>query len=310
MKDGWWRNLEFPDAEAIRVINKLWSHYGDDGGCRADLDQLYPQVIEVLDTVTPYWFPTPSLNDIDRITRLMAGSGGDPRGALALQNNLRNLADSWGLRCDWAPFALLSTLCRGHRRKVIGREGVIEVPPVWADDPDLFFITGIRESKPNLQWDTNRLLAVCQCGDRRIGHRGHEYEGYCSWCGKCDKFKHPPAAISAAEDAEDYERQLDADDNDRWRREKALKRVFKQTGLVETVGRPKRHEAIYWLYLHLRHDYSWHELTDHINLVTKRRQDTQLQEWSNVSKRVRELRKLLVIAPSPRAEETTPKYDF
>jgi len=85
MKDGWWRNLEFPDAEAIRVINKLWSHYGDDAGCRADLDQLYPQVIEVLDTVTPYWFPTPSLNDIDRITRLMAGSGGDPRGALGTE---------------------------------------------------------------------------------------------------------------------------------------------------------------------------------------------------------------------------------
>ena len=76
MKDGWWHSLEFPDAEAIRVINKLWSHYGNDAGCRSDLDQLYPKVVEGLNAVAPYWFPTPHLNGIGRITRLMADSGG------------------------------------------------------------------------------------------------------------------------------------------------------------------------------------------------------------------------------------------
>ena len=59
--------MEFPDAEAIRVINKLWSHYGNDAGCRSDLDQLYPKVVEGLDAVAPYWFPTPRLNGIGRI---------------------------------------------------------------------------------------------------------------------------------------------------------------------------------------------------------------------------------------------------
>ena len=130
--------LEHPDGATVGAAKQLWSFFGEEPECRADLGRLYPLVAQLLDSTEQYIQSASSLHGLvflrQKVTAVIEAH---PEAQVLRQQSLliEDLTSAWGLRCEWAPYCLLHTLSHAHRENILTAEGIVRIPTDWTD-PD------------------------------------------------------------------------------------------------------------------------------------------------------------------------------
>ena len=303
MVQGGRYGLEHPAAEAVWAAKELWCLFGENPECRADVARLYPKVIDLLDATESLMRQASSLQGAGFHWKRIESALKDHQEAPQLLEQLSLLAaltSSWNLLCAWAPFCLLYALSTAHPSQNLPKYGIARIFPNWLD-LDLLtqpvFVSGL--TNPNsggyvgevifaddglptfIRTDSGPAMSFFNLGPEELTiPRGVS-----------------PVETNQLVQARDQEYE-------------AIREKFRGWGMVDPKGWQKLDEAIFWLFLRLKTGDSWARVTNLINKldVDKGISPVTPRQSNNVSKRVRELQRILLIESRPEAQIHTAKF--
>ena len=252
MVDGKY-GLEHPDAATGGAARQLWSFFGAEPECREDLDRLYPQVTQLLDSTEQYIQLASSLHGLVFLhQKVTAAIDAHPEAQVLRQQSslIEDLTSAWGLRCEWAPFSLLHTLSNAHCGKNFTTKGIVRIQTDWADpDPctQPIFTSGLLN--PNVDGYVGDIVFDGQ-GNHQFSQANDNLTPSLANHGS------PGYTVPVGATEKEGERLHLAWQN----QNQAIKQYLGSMGMVEPKEQRKvtPSQVIAWLYYDLRHPYeSW-----------------------------------------------------